>query len=202
MELIAGITDFLKAIVAFIPRRESIPITHRGVKFRNGRFFSWFIWPFIFWTQWWKNWQPQAIQLGPGIHWWWPLFSQVETIPVNRQVRKLEAHDVMTKDGKPVRFRGTASYTISSVMRALVRTWAVENNIDDEVEAAFCSFVSSVHSGDLSGSREELNDRLTSVVSEQMKIYGVKILRAKLTTLCTGCPIMLVGMNFTPNAEK
>lgn len=194
MELLAAVTDFLKALVAFVPRRELVPITHRGVKFVNGRSFAWLLFPFVFWTIWWKEWKPYVVALGPGITWWWPLFSQVETMPVNRQVLKLEAHDVLTLDGKPVKFRGTISYTISSIMRAMVQTWEVESSIDDEAEAAFCSFISSKRLDELTGRpREEVNDELTKVVAEQMKVYGVRTVRAKLSSLATGIPVLLLG---------
>lgn len=203
MELVTAITDFLKALVAFVPRRELIPVTHRGVKFVSGRSFFWFLFPFIFWTAWWKEWEPYVIKLEPGITWWWPLFSQVHTMPTNRQVLKLEAHDVLTLDRRAVKFRGTISYTISSVMQAMVKTWEVESSIDDEAEAAFCSYVASKNLNDLVGRpREEVNDELTKVVGEQMKIYGVRTIRAKLSSLATGVPILLIGSSMPAYATE
>jgi hypothetical protein len=116
-------------------------------------------------------------------------------MPVNRQVIKLEAHDVTLQDGRTtVRFRGTISYTISSIMHAMVKSWEVESSIDDEAEAAFCSYVASKSFEELTERpREEVNAELTEVVGNQMKIYGVRVVMAKFSSLASGVSILLVG---------
>jgi regulator of protease activity HflC (stomatin/prohibitin superfamily) len=194
VELLSAITGFLKSLMSFVPRRKLIPSTHRGVKFCIGSFWRRILSPILFWTHWHKSWEPHTIQLSPGIHWWWPLYSQIEILPINRQVLKLEEHDVYTIDDKPIKFRGTVSYTIKGIIAAMVKSWEVEDLIDDEAEAAFCSYLSSKKWCELtSRPRDEVNDELTPVVAEQLKVYGVNVIRAKISTLTTGIPIMLIG---------
>src|SRR5690606_24678799 len=117
-----------------IPVRVLIEPTHRGVKYKNMK---------------------KIIVLNPGIHWYIPFFTVVHTICVVKQTLDFSIQDVITKDDKPIKVKGSITYTISDVEKALVECECLENEIDDESMAVICDYLTSVNLDDL-GNRKKI----------------------------------------------
>lgn len=148
----------------FFPRWLIIRATHGGVKFVHGA---------------------RIVPLGPGVHWYWPVVTEIDTYPVARQAVDLATQIFVTADGHTVAVGGMLVYEVKDVAKLLGQTFVPDNSIKDITAGA-------IHDVCCLRTWEELKrdqrsgalDRdLRQKAAKVLDSYGVKVLRTTLTDL-------------------
>lgn len=145
--------------------------THGGVKFQFGK---------------------KVKPLGPGVHWYWPLWTKVLTIPTVRQTSSLPQQALLTKDNKEVIVGGMIRYRVVDIIKALVETYDPDTAVVEESLAIFCEYITSRTIDDIND-REIVNEELTVLVNERLSEYGMECLKAQITDFCTCITLNHVG---------
>ena len=172
LESIAWLGELSELIGSLIPRRVLIPPTHGGVKYKRMK---------------------KIIPLTSGRYWYWPFISEIHTTPITEQTIALTDHTLETKDGQTVRVHGVITYEVADVEKALVRKWDFEDSIDDEAAAAYCTYITTKSFEYIQSDRKKVNIELTRKVRSQLNEYGIKVIRAQITTFASGVPIIHMG---------
>jgi Membrane protease subunits, stomatin/prohibitin homologs len=145
----------------FIPRLRIIRSTHAGVKYVRGA---------------------RVIELKPGLHFYWPLTTEVEVIPVARQTHNLVTQTLTTKDNVSVIIGAVVIYEINSIVDALSNNWDVSDTISDVTQMAVVAVVNNWDYIDL---RNQLSAKVENELSietrKQLKPFGVKVLRCGIS---------------------
>lgn len=175
MEYLQWLGQLVRQIGELIPRREIVQHGTIGLKHVRGA---------------------TIVKVKPGITWYWPFFTIFEVVDISQQTLWLEEQVAETTDGQAVVFRGTITYAVRTDLRSLIKaavlTSDYEHQIDDEAAAVFCTYVASESFAAL-GSREEVSAELTEQVQDALDGYGIEVLRANLTSLQRGTPIIVSG---------
>lgn len=150
----------------FVPRLLIVRSTHAGVKFVHGS---------------------RAVELKPGLHFYWPVVTEVEVLPVARQTHNLVTQVLMTKDGKSIVIGAVVIYEINSIVDALSNNWDVSDTISDVTQMAV---VNVVNAWDFAELQKELGGKVENELSietrKQLKPFGVKVIRCGVSdfSLC------------------
>jgi regulator of protease activity HflC (stomatin/prohibitin superfamily) len=161
--MLGWVSDLFETFGNLFPRLLHVQQTHRGVKFAGAK----------------------AKELAPGLHWWWPLTTEVVEIPVARQTVNLPIQGLVTSDGKQVAISGVVVYSIRSAMDAIVKNYDHEETLGDVAMTAIAEVVlgntyeqlmSHVRDGTL---EKELSKRARS----RLKRFGFQVDRCALTDI-------------------
>lgn len=156
-QALSWVGDIVRALLQFIPRLLIVRSTHRGVK-----------WP----------WGRRPKEMKPGIHMFWPVFTECEKIVVARQTQDIPPQVLTTSDGHSVAVGAFATYGIRDVVLAIgERNWDVDGTVK-EICAAAISQVIGQHTFDqLSEEKKtgQLEKRLTSACRKKLRKYGVGV---------------------------
>ena len=169
LELLSQVAHTLFSIV---PRMLIIRATHAGIKYRFGK---------------------HAIAMGPGLHWYWPLITEVDIRVVARQTNKLKPQVLETKDGVPVIVGAYIVLYINDIVSASAKNWDIDNTVDDIARSAVVEVVTNHSYDEL---RNGAVRQLTRLCRSKLKQFGVGVRRAGVTDLCK-CRVYRVvgGMN-------
>lgn len=170
------LNKIMEAVLEFFPRRIIVTATHRGVK-----------WKFGF----------EVIELKPGVHWYWPLVSEVVQYPVARQTLKLDPQTLMTADRRRVVARGIVVYCIVDILAALGKqNFDVDDTIADFSQSCIYDLVTGCTLEEVLES--DHSDEMSEAAQEALKEYGVEIEQVKFTDFCETRPIHHSGIEFKP----
>jgi regulator of protease activity HflC (stomatin/prohibitin superfamily) len=149
----------------FIPRILIVRATHAGVKFVGGS---------------------KVRELKPGIHFYWPLTTEVEVVPVARQTYNLVSQVLMTKDKQQIVVGAVVIYKIINIVDALSNNWDVNDTIGDVTQMAV---VKVVNQWPLDEILAQLTDKVELELSKEtrakLKRYGVEVERCGFTDFST-----------------
>jgi len=153
----AWIGQIMEWLGKLIPRLLIVRRTHAGVKFVGGS---------------------RVVELKPGLHFYWPITTEVEVLPVARQTHNLVTQVLMTKDSKSVVIGAVVIYEINSVVDALSNNWDISDTISDVTQMAVVAIVNNWTFDEL---RAELAGKVENELSietrKQLKPFGIKVLR-------------------------
>jgi len=160
------LSEIIQAIISIIPRLLIVRATHNGIKWKRGH---------------------TASALAPGLHWYWPLVTEVELVVVARQTLNTPSQALLTADGKPVTVGGVVIYKINNAVLAYgEKNWDVDSTINDITQAAIVRVVSK---WPLSYSLEQLCDavekELTEECRRELRPFGLRVYRAAFTDFTT-----------------
>ncbi len=167
----------------WIPRLLIIRQTHAGVKFVGGS---------------------RVIELKSGIHFYWPLVTDVEVMPVARQTHNLTTQVLMTADKQTVAIGAVVIYKISNIVDALSNNYDISDTIGDVTQMAVMKVVSTrllaELQGELSGKVE--ND-LSIEVRKRLKHFGVEVERCGISDFSV-CRVhrVITDAEAAPTIEK
>jgi regulator of protease activity HflC (stomatin/prohibitin superfamily) len=158
----AWLGQIFEAILKFVPRILIIRATHGGVRWRHGS---------------------DVRLMMPGLHMYWPLVTEIETIVTARQTLAIPDQVMATKDGKKVVVKTLVVYRIPDPVRAIGKlNWDVDTTINDLTQSAVAKVV-AIHTYEeiMAGIRDEsLTKTLTKEVRRELRQFGVHITRCKL----------------------
>ncbi len=144
-----------------IPRILIIRHTHAGVKF---------------------VWGSRVKRMGPGVHIYWPVVTEIEVYPTARQTHNMVTQTLTTKDGQSVVVGIVVIYEINDIVAALSNNWDVGDTLSDVPQMAVVKVVNGWNYADL---RAELTGKveaeLTRETKHKLKSFGVKVERCGIT---------------------
>ena len=76
-----------------------------------------------------RGWKPKTLK--PGLHFYWPLVTELETFPVVRQPVKLSRQTLTTKDNITVGVSGVVTYRIRDILAFFTNTYEGDDTIED-----------------------------------------------------------------------
>jgi regulator of protease activity HflC (stomatin/prohibitin superfamily) len=158
----AWLNQLIEAVFRFCPRIVIVRATHAGVKWVHG-------------------WKVKAMP--PGLHWYWPLTTEVEVLVTARQTLSIPDQVLTTKDGKKVTVKTLVVYKIRDVVQAIGKVnWDVDVTINDLTQATVVGVVAT-HTYDeiMKGIADQtLTTTLTHAVRKELRQFGVHVVRSKL----------------------
>jgi len=178
------IGELAQWVAKFFPRLVIIRSTHRGVRFRNGK---------------------SPGKMLPGLRVYWPLVTETVIQPVARQTLNLPTQSLTTLDRHTVGCSGVVVYSITDILKAVARTWDVDDTISDVSMLALTTIVSK-HAFDdvLTHLTGHFQDALTDETRRKLRRYGVSVHIAGLTdfancqvirTMSDGTPLEIIPAN-------
>lgn len=174
------IGEIFRILGSIFPRLVLIRVTHRGVKFIKSR----------------------TRELGPGLHWWWPVTTEVATYPVVRQVLSLDQQVIRTKDHKTVVADGVLVYSIVDIHKYLVDNYDAEDSITELAQAGLRQAVLSLTLDEIDSGRVKLDHKLTDVANESLAIFGIDVESMRLQSCACGTVMIhtgqFIGVNIGP----
>jgi len=154
--------DVVQALLKFFPRLVLIRMTHRGVKFcRRGN----------------------AVEMAPGLRWWWPLIADVEVVPVVRQSIDLPSQTLQTIDDESVVISGVIVYEIRDAVKSQTAAWDQDRTISDVARITFrdhcvCQTYERLRSN------QEVGDRaMQTALRAALRPYGVWVISVGITDM-------------------
>ena len=118
--------------------------------------------------------------LEPGIYWWWPATTNIDTIDIRRQAINVSQR-LTTKDEESALVNTVIVYEISDVKKALVETTDFEDTIEEVAQKLVIKPIMSREfeqtCRDMSESNEMRNE-VTRLARSLLSQYGVNVLDA------------------------
>lgn len=158
--------DIIRVFISLFPRLVIVRATHRGIKWKRGK---------------------HPVELSPGLHWFWPLVSECETVVVARQTHNMPVQALLTADSKSVSVRGVVVFKINNTVLAYgQKNWDVVGTLNDISQAAVVRVVSRLSLDhlleNLCGSVEK---ELTEECRRELRPFGIRIQRVAFTDFTT-----------------
>lgn len=166
------IGDFLGWCVAWVPRIGLCRKNHGGVKWSFGR----------------------AKEIKPGLYWWCPIWSEVDTMPGARTTARLSPQTLTTKDGRAISVRAIIVYTVDDYLKAMVDSWDVTDTINDVGLLAQVEIISQTDFDDVrSQMATEMKKQITSRCRSELRTFGIKVEKAFMYECAEATTIRLIG---------
>lgn len=156
---LSWLSSLIETFGKAFPRLTHVLATHEAVLFKRGK----------------------AKRLKSGIHWYWPVWSQVFSWPIARQTINPKAQTLTTQDGATVLANATVVFEISDIERALVDTFELENTITDVSQHGVKEIVQSHTFDELRAADDRVELLLTRAVRASLHPFGIKVVRAFLS---------------------
>ena len=157
----------------FIPKWIVIPTTHGGVKWVKGK---------------------RLVELKPGIHWYWPVVTILQTYPIVRQSVDLRPQVMVATDGKTFSAGVVVTYTVADLAKLLSTTFDPDEVMSEISLAAIYSVLTKLTLEELQPN--DISLALTAAIQELVTPYGVQVVRAALTEMS---PCRVVKLIVPPN---
>lgn len=166
--------DIIRTLLDFVPHRSIVKTTHGAVKFVGGA---------------------KAVPLGPGVHWYWPFWTEFWEYPTCRQTLELPPLTLVTADeaGRTVTARGLVVYEVSNIEALVAQTYHPDAAVRDMAMSAVHDVLSRKTWAEI---REGLKDgtldrELRREAADELKKFGVRVTKTTLTTLAP-CKVLRV----------
>lgn len=155
--------------------------THEGVKFKTGdnvqvvRHDNGMFWPSFFGLP------GTPMFRRCGLHFYWPIVTEYELVPIKRQTTNLVAQYLCTKDNKTVGVSGILVYEVSDVEKLLTECYDYEDTIQDIALVTIKQVIVQHDQRFILEHSEDLDKELTKVLREQLRRFGIKTIRCTLS---------------------
>jgi len=116
--------------------------------------------------------------LEPGMHIYWPIWSEPVRYPIKRQTLDLSPQVLTTDDGRTVTVSVTVVYEVSDIEKALVETFDLEETVSDVAQLGVKTVVLSHNYDELKGNQDKIDKLLKSAVRKSLHPHGAKVIEA------------------------
>jgi len=165
-------TQFFDKLFQFIPRLVIVRATHGGVKWVRGK---------------------HVRAMRPGLHWYWPLTTDIEVLVTARQTLNVKPQVLTTTDGHSFALSAVAIYRVSNIRKAIgKRNWDIDEIVQDVTQTAIVEVISTSTMADL-GDVLKINARLNEACSDRLRQFGIQIYSVGLTDLAKCRVLRLIG---------
>lgn len=160
----AWIGQIAEWIGQFFPRWVIVRSTHGGVKWVRGH---------------------RVVPLEPGIHFWWPVTTELLIYPTARQSTNLRGQTLVTKDDKAILVSGLIVYEVSDIEALVGQTFEPDDTIEEITLGVINRVCCRKTWRELRDDHEsgKLDKELLHRTRQALAPYGVKVLRTALTDL-------------------
>jgi regulator of protease activity HflC (stomatin/prohibitin superfamily) len=131
--------------------------------------------------------------LDPGIHWYWPVTTEIEKVAVVRQVLDTQPQTIMTQDHEPVYVAGLVVYVIDDLHKYMVENFDASANLDDIVQTAIRKTIVNRDFLTIQAARADVDNRLTSDVQKALEPFGITVEAARITDFSKARVTNMVG---------
>lgn len=168
------LSEFISTFVSFFPHLLKVRATHGAVKFVHGK---------------------KVVELKPGLHWYWPLVTEVLEIPTARTTYNFDTQVILTRDAKPLAVSAVLVYRVVDVVAALSQSYDVDDTVGDVGNSSITRVLSGKTLDEVLESQREgnLQDELTEMCSEELSEFGIEVEAAALTDFSTCMVIKTLG---------
>lgn len=178
MEAALGwIGDFFRFFFALLPRLVIVKATHEGVKFVRGK---------------------RVVRIGPGLHWYWPLVTEVIVVAIKRQTVNLPTQRLIDRDGKTIVVSGIVVYEVSDVVALLTACWNYDQTIRDMSLAAVKDVVVSMGLQELLDPDLKIEEELEQQLAPELALFGIRVIRLTLSDLAPATVLAHCGLEELP----
>lgn len=169
-------------ILNLIPHIQLVNAVHEGVKFKSGRFIipikcdngTWI--PYLDF----KSRKIPALKwYRSGVHFYFPLVTECQVVPVKRQTTNLVVQNLLTKDSNRVSVSGILVFEVKDSVKLLTECWDYEDTIRDLCLTAIKKVVVSNNLEDLTDVK--MDKILTQQMRKELNPYGVAVIKMTLS---------------------
>lgn len=138
-------------------------------------------------------------EVGPGLHWWWPLVTEMEIHPVVRQVKSLPSQQLQTRDGETVVVDAVMVYDIVDLHTFLVDNYDADDSLEEVPQEAVMNVVMEMTLEQLRDpeKRAATSKRLTSEAKKSLRGFGVNVQKLRLQNCAPGQVLIHAGEAIT-----
>lgn len=165
--------QIMGAIGSLVPRLVIVKTSDRALKYRRGN---------------------DLVLLGPGLHVYWPLVTELEWCSVVRQIMVHRPHVLETRDGVPVVVSGVTALRIVDPIRYLAENEDPERTMDDAAAAALRQVVVSEDYDTLGQALAATDARLTKATRRALRAFGARVEYTRLTDFARTRTFHLTGL--------
>lgn len=172
-DALAWVGQVFEWLGKFIPRWEIVEVQVQGVKYVGGK---------------------KVVICPPGIHWWWPVTTKWETHQVVRQADELQSQTIVTADDKTIAVSGLLVYRVTDLATLVTNAYAPMELVQDIALTAVHDVCCSMTWEELKGEQRKgtLDTKLRNAAKNQLKEYGVDVVKCMLTDLAPARVIKLI----------
>lgn len=160
MHALDWLGDIAQWLLALVPRLVLVRKTHGAIRFTRGH----------------------SIVLKPGVHWYWPVWSEIQQICIVRQTLNLPYQSLVSSDGQGVVVAVTVVYEIADTLLALTATDNIVDTIGDISQWAIKRVVSVCSAEELrkgiAANGRKIDGILRAKLASDLKEYGVSVRQA------------------------
>jgi regulator of protease activity HflC (stomatin/prohibitin superfamily) len=154
--------DLIHVVSLVIPRLVLVRRTHAGVLYCRDK----------------------VKAVGPGVTWYWPVWSEIQLICTVRQTLNLSYQCLFCRDGSPIVVAAIVVYRIESAVDALTTTDQIVDTIHDVAMAAIRRVVTACTFKEIHENKTEKGKSIDSMLRHRLQAdlstYGVSIERSFL----------------------
>jgi regulator of protease activity HflC (stomatin/prohibitin superfamily) len=132
-------------------------------------------------------------EMGPGLHFFWPITTEVEVRPVVRQVMGLGTQTLTTQDGQAVIVDGLLVFTIGDLHTYLVDNWEAEDSLGEVGQAGIRKAIVNMDFDAIQKGMADVDNRLTREAQKLLEPFGVEVELMRLTSFARTHVVNLVG---------
>ena len=137
-----------------------------------------------------RGWKVRPV--GPGIHWWWPVTTELSVYPVARQANDLRSQTLETEDEVTVVASSVIVYEVHDIKALIAYTYDPDNTIMEVALATVQDVLTRLTWKEASTmKRRILNTALKNNAQKVLEPYGVTVLNMNLTDLAR-CQVLKV----------
>ena len=168
--ILSAVAGLLTSFYFLFPRPEIVRSTHKGICWRRGI----------------------PIVLETGLHWYWPVWSQVEQYPVVRTTLDLPPQRLTSLDGHAVIVSASCVYKIADILKAFTEVDDFETDTKNAARGAVKSVIMTTELEDLMKGQEEVDKKLTRRIRSVLRPFGVSVEEAFLSDMTRARVLALV----------
>ena len=161
MEAALGwIGELVAWLVSWFPCMAICRKTHGGVKFVHGS---------------------KIVMIKPGLYWYWPITTEVETIVVVRQTLNLPPQRLTTKDDQVVSIAVVILYVVDDVIKALVDSADYDDMAEDIAGRSVADIVAQTDYDDLRLKQRDMENAMVRRCRTDLRPFGLYVEKCRIT---------------------
>lgn len=135
----------------------------------------------------------KAKVLNPGMHVYFPVYSEPVLYPIKRQTVNLPGQVITLKDGKEVLADVVVVYEIYDICKALVDTYDLEDTIRDVAQGSVKRVLSDKTLEEIRDNQHEIDITLSRRIRSNLHPFGIKVIKGFITDFGKTRILRLVG---------
>jgi regulator of protease activity HflC (stomatin/prohibitin superfamily) len=144
------------------------------------------------------------VELGPGVHWYWPAWTEIKAWVVARQSINLTTQTITTKDDKVLAVGAVIVFRVTDALTLITKTFDPDVTIRAVAAGAIHAACSGVEWAELKMAKDDgsLDTMLRRELQRRLgRRFGIKVLDATLTDFAP-CRVLKVIQTTASDTES